>query len=277
MKKLLIAIILILTVCLVVLPIIYIENYEDSKLGKKEEIKESTNESTNENTNENTNEIIRVASLNMGYLNCGASSVECNPTWEDFRELFINNDIDIIGTQEGGLFPSYMTNASNEANLKNIFTETVPSRNSISSKYELKNRKVTKLTSCKEGRAILKAVIEINGVKVSFYNTHLGLSECNEKHFKDIANIIKKDRNPVILTGDFNRTTIDRYEKYLKPLGAVIASHDTLTNNLWNKENYCDMVVIIPKGHISILDSSTIETFGTLTDHNMVIAELSIY
>lgn len=220
---------------------------------------------------------IKVATVNMGEYHCGSSSTNCKSTWKDFRDLFKKHNLDIVGTQETG---SSIQDAGSGAGLKYSYIASQTSSNSILSKYELTGKTNSKLTSCAETRGIQKSIVKINGVKISVYNTHLGLNrngkDCNTPHYEDIAKIIKSDPNPVILTGDFNATAITKFNKYLKPLGAVVASHDTTTNNLWNKKSYCDMVVIIPKGHITVVKGETINIFGKLTDHNMVVATLDI-
>ncbi len=55
-------------------------------------------------------------------------------------------------------------------------------------------------------RIITKTVIEDNNELISIYNTHLDYKydKVKEKQLNKILNIIKKDNNKIILTGDFN-------------------------------------------------------------------------
>ena len=80
----------------------------------------------------------------------------------------------------------------------------------------------------------------------------------------------------VIITGDFNSTSINKFNTYLLPLGFEIAAYDTSTHNLWKKQSYCDGVWILSKGHIIVAESETIDAYGKYSDHNMVIATLLI-
>ena len=91
----------------------------------------------------------------------------------------------------------------------------------------------------------------------------------------NLANVVKEDNNPIIITGDYNRVQIDNYEKYLKPLGFEIAAHDT--NFKGNGQNsYMDSVFVLPRNHIDIVSSKTILAYKKYSDHNLVIATLDI-
>ena len=221
---------------------------------------------------------VTFASFNVGYFNCGASQMSCNPTNTDIINIIKNNGLDVVGTQEArnnGFNTDRIETIGDKSGLKYKYITKPKNINAIISKYELKNKTSTTMT-CGETRSLDKTIITINGINISYYNTHLGLNECNEGHWKIMADTIKKDQNPVIITGDFNRVSSDRFNTYLKPLGAIVATYDTTTNNIWGKKSYCDMVVIIPKGHITVVNSKTVNTYGTITDHNMVVATLEI-
>lgn len=58
-------------------------------------------------------------------------------------------------------------------------------------------------------RVITKTVIKYNGENVSIYNTHLDFMYAlsKKRQLKRILMIIKEDKNPIILTGDFNLKT----------------------------------------------------------------------
>lgn len=74
-------------------------------------------------------------------------------------------------------------------------------------------------------RIITKTVIVNDGEKISIYNTHLDFMFDNvkEKQLKKILNIIKKDKNKIILTGDFNlknnKEIFNNFVKELESLG----------------------------------------------------------
>ena len=221
---------------------------------------------------------VKFASFNVGYFECGSSSIRCYPSVNDFVNLIKQNNIDVIGMQEArnGWDTTYARSIGNNSGLSNILISYPANVNAILSKYSFINTSDTSM-ACGEKRSLAKVIIEINGVKISYYNTHLGLSNCNEEHFAKVASIVKDDPNPVVMTADYNHVDIDRFNKYFTPLGFKIAAYDTLTHNMWNKPSYCDAVLVNPKGHIDIISSETIDVYATYSDHNLVIATLSVY
>ncbi len=229
---------------------------------------------------------VTFASFNVGYFACGSSSITCQASSDNIVNLINENHIDVIGMQEArdtntasSGYCHYTLNKVNRIKKSLNYNDyiTCPTNvNAILSKYTLNTKDHTSM-SCGETRSLDKVVITINGVDVSFYNTHLGLRDCNVQHWQKIAEIVQNDPNPIVMTADYNYIKIDRFDTYLKPLGFEIAAYDTLEHNMWNKPSYCDMVLINPKGHIDVLSSKTIDAYGTYSDHNLVIAELLIH
>ena len=220
---------------------------------------------------------IKVGTLNMGAFKCGSSKISCSPTWQNFRDVFKSTGVDIVGIQEGSPGASSTSYSGREAGLKNVYTEAPAARLAIMSKYAFTSKSYNILTSCGEKRGVIKTVIQVNGINISFYDSHLGLSTCNATHFSDLANIVKKDPNPVIIVADYNSTTITNFKTYFSPIGGEIVAYDTTSNNMWGRASYCDSIVIISKGHINAVSKSVYETYKKYSDHNMVIATLNIY
>ena len=224
-------------------------------------------------------EIIRLATFNVGYFACGSSKISCSPTNDQLINLIKNNKIDIVGTQEArnnGYNTNRIETIGDKSGLKYKYISKPANVNAIISKFEFKSKSSTKM-SCGETRSLDKVVININGVNVSYYNTHLGLRTCNEEHFQKVADIVSADPNPIIITADYNHIKITRFEKYFFPLGFEMAAYDTSTNNMWGKQSYCDSVLVNSKGHIDIVSSNTLEVYGTYSDHNLVYADLLIH
>ena len=149
------------------------------------------------------------------------------------------------------------------------------------SKYKLNKKESTKLPSCGEARSLDKAIINVNGIDISYYNTHLSYNideekNCPKKHMEFIANKIKDDPNPIILTGDFNSNSIDNYNEFLKPLGFEVAAHNHKYHGKNGKESYMDSIFVIPKDHIYIIEEETILTYLKYSDHNLVFTTLEI-
>ena len=233
---------------------------------------------------------VNVASFNLAYFNCGGAYT-CTHTGDaardDVKSLINNYNINIGGFQEakdsyGGITPYKIGNISSNTILKNKYVKETGERNmnAILSEYAFTSQTQYEVNG---GRRIQNVKVVINGVTISVYNTHLALNDDeNVQNWQVLANKIAADSYPVIVTGDFNYRGIDRYNSYLKNLGVVIAAHDDITHNMNNGPHYMDSIFVRPYGsdqvrHIDILSSQTIDTFKTTSDHNMIVATLTIY
>ena len=266
---------------------------------------------------------IKVASFNVAYFHCGGASAYNANCANEYRNKEISNfivntisneNISLIGFQEardpynqacknnGGycyynrvrciyefnILPNILkrlgVNMDNETERNKHFVHTCPANvDAIYSKNAVDTSK-TKTYNLTGSRTVEKVVVTINGINISFYNTHLGLDDLNEKNWKELTNIVKDDENPVIITGDFNYRPIARYSTYLQPLGFIIAAHDDVKENMNNNPHYMDSIFVRPYGadkvnHISVVSGSsrTIVTFKKYSDHNLIITELTIY
>ena len=77
-------------------------------------------------------------------------------------------------------------------------------------------------------RIMTKVVIEDNGKLVSIYNTHLEVrkEKVKERQLKRILKILKKDNNPIILTGDVNlKTKNEMFNKFIEELESIGIKH----------------------------------------------------
>ena len=238
---------------------------------------------------------IKVATFNIGSWKCGKGHMGAtctNSTNDKISELFENKQLDIIGIQEGATYDENNRPLSNnilelatlgEYNIRYVTPYQI---NAVLSKYPfVSNENIqmyNTITDCTyehngymEKRAVIKTVININGIDISFYNTHLGHTNCNDIHFSDLKDILSEDENPIILTGDFNKVSDEKYIEYLKPLGFDVAAHD---NNYVNSqtESYADSIFIKSNGKIEVLNSETINTYSDYSDHNLIMATLRI-
>ncbi len=214
-----------------------------------------------------------VGTLNIGAYRCGSSSLTCNATYSNFANLIKGNKIDIIGMQEA--HPQNTTNKIASSLGYNHYYRQPAAADSTMAKYSFESKKYYSLPSCHESRELTKVVMTINGVKISFYNTHLSYqSGCPAKQMVEVARIIKEDPNAVILVGDFN---VGPNTVLVDALGSKfeIVAHDT------SRKIYADSVIIKPKdnaGNLRIkgVSGKTEVTRGIYTDHNLVIATLEI-
>ncbi len=77
-------------------------------------------------------------------------------------------------------------------------------------------------------RIITKVVIEDNGKMISVYNTHLEVrkEKVKERQLNKILKLLKNDKNPIILTGDFNlKTNKEIFNKFVDELKEMGIEH----------------------------------------------------
>ena len=149
---------------------------------------------------------------------------------------------------------------------------------SSSSTYQFQNITSKALST---GRGLLKGVVNINGVNISIYNTHLALGDYTAVNINEIVEELKKDNNPIIIMGDFNvspnnPSAENNLKTKLENLGFTLAAKDTTKNNMWKKPALCDSIWVKSNGHINVKSQNTIQKYNVLSDHNMVITELEI-
>lgn len=77
--------------------------------------------------------------------------------------------------------------------------------NGLLSKYPIEEYEVYDLPSISEQRTVLRTVINVEGLKIAVYNTHLGLKESERKEQLDfIMQMTSEDELDYILMGDMN-------------------------------------------------------------------------
>ena len=192
-------------------------------------------------------------------------------------------NLDIIGLQETR---TYGNSSSQEENgskyalgeigkkigLNNNYYTHTPAGNAILSNKSFISNNSYGLSSCHETRSLQKTVINVNNINISFYNTHLSYqTNCPQIQLESVYNIIKNDVNPVILVGDFNVGPSTILNNTLGSDYKIIA-HDT------NRQIYADSIIMNGKGKLKYVDGSakTIVTTGVLSDHNLVMATISV-
>ncbi len=90
-------------------------------------------------------------------------------------------------------------------------------------------------------RIMTKVVIEDNGKLVSIYNTHLEVrkEKVKERQLKRVLKILKKDNNPIILTGDFNlKTNNEMFNKFVKELESIGIKHIDIADKTLKMSKY---------------------------------------
>lgn len=163
--------------------------------------------------------------------------------------------------------------------------------NAILSKYPIKyveNHLLAEVASPivhSEQRGILEAVIEVKGVYLNFYNTHLSLNDEElEVNIDEILVLLNKSRFPKVLTGDFNAAPdhpqIKRMERQFTDVFKDADKNDAYTYPS-PYENIDDGVELKPvtridyiftDSHLLVKNASVIET--AVSDHLPIVADL---
>ena len=90
-------------------------------------------------------------------------------------------------------------------------------------------------------RIITKTVIDYEGEKVSIYNTHLDFmyTLSKKRQLKRILSILKKDKNKIILTGDFNlKTNKEIFKEFIKELELLGIKHININEKTFKPSRY---------------------------------------
>ena len=126
-------------------------------------------------------------------------------------------------------------------------------------------------------RVMTKIVIKYNNELVSIYNTHLDFKfdKVKKKELDKIYNIISKDKNKIILTGDFNlknnKEIFNDFVDKLEKLGIVRIPLDekTLKQSMYNRA--IDHIFISKE--FKIVDKEVIKTLD-ISDHYPLLIKL---
>lgn len=224
-------------------------------------------------------EPVTIVNLKVATWNLGRYGKTSQSKASDQASYLKLQNIDIAGFQEVKPYHGSMTIPLNTyvsiTGLGHYRYHETPAGNAVLSKYKIISAQNKGLAPCHESRGLTKAVIQVNNVDISFYTTHFSYqSRCHQIHAESLADLIKDDPNPQIITGDFNIHNVD----YLTPaLGSKykIVAYDTL------EHYYTDSIIVKAtdasgKERIRLKNFDTLKTNGIYTDHNMVVANLEI-
>ena len=116
-------------------------------------------------------------------------------------------------------------------------------------------------------RIITKVEIEDEGRVISIYNTHLDFKydSIKERQLKKILSILKKDHNPIILTGDFNlKTNKEIFNNFVSELEKLGIKHIDVSDKTLKISKYHRAI-----DHIFISDTFKLISKKRITDLNI--------
>lgn len=252
----------------------------DKNTGEKTP-EQTTTQAQNTQTDPETNELrIRVATYNVKHFTM------TDHTFDAFAEEIEKNGVEVIGLQE----VDYCTSRSNGINEAKQLAEKLgwyykfsPALaikggyfgHAILSKYPIESFDTVELSYQQgfnfESRSMGHVVIDVNGFKLNFLNTHL----CHENEdnrimqLKDIAAYVKNLDN-FIITGDFNTNNY--------PLFSVIENSKLLNGNPAEfptfpaKNTGIDNIII----SLNFKNERPKISLSEISDHRMLYADVII-
>lgn len=131
------------------------------------------------------------------------------------------------------------------------------------------------LGSESEQRGLLEATIEVEGESIAFFNTHLSLNRKQlEKNMEELLAIIRQQKLPVILTGDFNAAPDSPYIKRIqKELHSIFETEAEHSETYKKKGDYGQKIdYIFCSRHWQVISTEIIETKAS--DHRPILAVL---
>lgn len=199
--------------------------------------------------------------------------------------LIYDQHPDIMGIQEAYRNTKSSNITDNLASLKTLtmpYTYLAPTINSsgggeygigMLSRYNMSNIKTYDLDSSGyEHRILFKAEVNINGKKVSLYNTHFTYEKAaiRLKQFSQVLSVMNADKNKYkILTGDFNAEA-DEFAIVADKYNVVINTSTQYLNDAGNTFHFYYMDNIIVTKNIKVINSRIID--ANLSDHYPVFA-----
>lgn len=194
---------------------------------------------------------------------------------------------DILGVQE-----VYVNKKENTDNLLSIRTKNAQNTSFAEtlsydsggqygigqiSKYKPVGQEVTKLyDGGKEPRCVQKVVYEINGKRVSVYNTHFSFESAviRKKQFAEVVALMDADKNPYrILTGDFNAKESE-FSVFSKNYKVVNTSSTKFYDYSYKRIDMSQIDNVIVSKNITVLNARAIPT--EYSDHYPLFVFLAL-
>ena len=204
---------------------------------------------------------------------------------------YINkNNIDIIGLQE----LTYKYNNELTELIKNTFKMVGKYRyflkllylyknekNPIITKYEIIKDKTFHLPyhGSKYKRVLTHAIVMYENKEISVYNTHLEVKDLfiKQKQLDYIFSVIKDDRRPIILMGDFN-SKIDNndFNKFIIKLRNIGINRVNIKTNTYKDSNDGKAIDHVFYSEEFNLKRKRVVKSVKLSDHYPIIVELEL-
>lgn len=260
-----------------------IETEPEAVITEEETEEETTAEETTAEAPETTKEEVKMpTTLRIGSYNI-KHGADANLNLQTIAQVIKDADLDIVGLQEIDYKTTRSKKADQPAKLAEyaempyyVFVRGIDYQGGqygtlILSKYPIVSSEVIPLESWdKEARSLGHAVIDVNGIQIDFFNTHLSYEDKTLRglQFAEGAEKTKGCEN-FILTGDFNTADFSEF--------AVIGG-DLINNSVRSYPTFPGSMSAID--NIVFSDRFKEIASGTVTesysDHYMLWAEFEI-
>lgn len=226
-----------------------------------------------------------IFSINAYY---GLMNISSPQRIHDMQEAFLSSTPDIIGFQElihgyEAPFRHWEIYPLSESRYYG-FTTGVESRPGYSEGVGQLAKGIVKeysqgaypSTSGTDSRGYQRMLLDINGVEIAFYNTHIHANgNIIPLQISDLANILSVDNSErIVITADWNTSDME----VLKPISDLgfnfSQGSEFNTSNTEGVVWYIDNIAY--KGFKSQKDVGVIEVSNTLSDHKLFYAELEV-
>ncbi len=208
----------------------------------------------------------------------------------DIFNYIKKNNIDIIGLQE----LTYKYNNELSRLIKDTFRMVGKYRyflkplylyknekNPIISKYEIIKNKTFHLPyyGSKYKRVLTHAIVFYENKEISVYNTHLEVKDLfiKQKQLDYIFNVIKDDRRPIILMGDFNsKVDSDEFDNFVLKLSNIGINRVNIKTNTYIDSNDNKAIDHIFYSEEFNLKSKKVMKSIRFSDHYPIMVELEL-
>lgn len=145
--------------------------------------------------------------------------------------------------------------------------------NGILSRYPIEEYKAYELPSFSERRTVLRAVINVEGLKVAIYNTHLGLNESERKEQIDyIIQMTSEEKLEYVLMGDMN-SSVDKLGNLVQNLRDCAQGREKAVQSTFVEKGVqerIDYIFVSPKIEVEDYDVVSSEA----SDHYPVVSDV---
>jgi len=145
--------------------------------------------------------------------------------------------------------------------------------NGLLSKYPIEEYKAIDLPSYGEQRTVLRAIINVNGLRLVVYNTHLGLKAIErEEQLEFIMQMISEETLEYILMGDLN-TKINKLKMVTDTMKDSAQNSEKLQQSTFEEEGIQERIdYIFVSSNIKVVNYDVI--LSEASDHYPVISEI---